>query len=136
MNEFSSYFLPFTSINLSCVFEFFFQIEGDITLKIITNNEQKDIPIRQGEIFLLPPRTPHSPQRPENTIGIVIERKRNLGEQDAFMWFCDNCNSKLYEEFFHLNNIVDDLPPVLNRFWENKEYRTCKDCGDIMAKPD
>ena len=116
--------------------EFFFQIEGDITLKIITNNEQKDIPIRQGEIFLLPPRTPHSPQRPENTIGIVIERKRNLGEQDAFMWFCDNCNSKLYEEFFHLNNIVDDLPPILNRFWENKEYRTCKDCGDIMAKPD
>ncbi len=115
--------------------EFFYQIEGDIVLKIITNNEQKDIHIQEGEIFLLPPRTPHSPQRPENTIGIVIERKRGPGEKDAFMWFCENCNSKLYEEFFLLKNIVDDLPPILNRFWDNQKYRTCKECGEVMSKP-
>ncbi|HIC74606.1 MAG TPA: 3-hydroxyanthranilate 3,4-dioxygenase, partial [Candidatus Marinimicrobia bacterium] len=50
--------------------EFFYQIEGDITLKVIDNGEPKDIPIREGEIFLLPPRMPHSPQRPANTVGL------------------------------------------------------------------
>ena len=100
--------------------EFFYQIEGDITLKVIDNGEPKDIPIREGEIFLLPPRTPHSPQRPANTVGLVVERKRLEEEMDAFMWFCESCDTKLYEEFFPLTNIVDDLPPILNRYWENK----------------
>ena len=115
--------------------EFFYQIEGDITLKVINNGEQKDIPIKEGEIFLLPPKTPHSPQRPANTVGLVVERKRLEGEMDAFMWFCESCNAKLYEEFFPLTNIVDDLPPILNRYWENKEHRTCDECAAVMEKP-
>ena len=115
--------------------EFFYQIEGDITLKVINNGEQKDIPIREGEIFLLPPKTPHSPQRPANTVGLVVERKRLEGEMDAFMWFCESCNAKLYEEFFPLTNIVDDLPPILNRYWENEEHRTCDECAAVMEKP-
>jgi 3-hydroxyanthranilate 3,4-dioxygenase len=116
--------------------EFFYQVEGDIVLKIIDDGEPKDIPIKEGEIFLLPPRTPHSPQRPTDTVGLVVERKRREGEQDAFMWFCESCNGKLYEEFFPLTNIVDDLPPILNRYWESEEHRTCGDCGAVMAKPD
>jgi len=115
--------------------EFFYQVEGDITLKVINNGEQKDIPIREGEIFLLPPKTPHSPQRPANTVGLVVERKRLEGEMDAFMWFCESCNAKLYEEFFPLTNIVDDLPPILNRYWENEEHRTCDECAAVMEKP-
>ena len=115
--------------------EFFYQIEGDITLKVIDNGEQKDIPIMEGEIFLLPPKTPHSPQRPANTVGLVVERKRLEGEMDAFMWFCESCNAKLYEEFFPLTNIVDDLPPILNRYWENEEHRTCDKCAAVMEKP-
>ena len=115
--------------------EFFYQIEGDITLKVINNGEQKDIPIREGEIFLLPPKTPHSPQRPANTVGLVVERKRLEGEMDAFMWVCESCNAKLYEEFFPLTNIVDDLPPILNRYWENEEHRTCDECAAVMEKP-
>ena len=115
--------------------EFFYQIEGDITLKVIDNGEPKDIPIREGEIFLLPPRTPHSPQRPTNTVGLVVERKRLEEEMDAFMWFCESCNAKLYEEFFPLTNIVNDLPPILNRYWENEEQRTCDACGAVMEKP-
>ena len=78
--------------------EFFYQIEGNITLKVIDNGEPKDIPIREGEIFLLPPRTPHSPQRPANTVGLVVERKRLEEEMDAFMWFCESCDTKLYED--------------------------------------
>ena len=115
--------------------EFFYQIEGDITLKVIDNGEPKDIPIREGEIFLLPPRTPHSPQRPANTVGLVVERKRLEEEMDAFMWFCESCDTKLYEEFFPLTNIVDDLPPILNRYWENEEHRTCDACGAVMERP-
>ena len=115
--------------------EFFYQIEGDITLKVIDNGEPKDIPIREGEIFLLPPRTPHSPQRPAITVGLVVERKRLEEEMDAFMWFCESCDTKLYEEFFPLTNIVDDLPPILNRYWENEEHRTCDECAAVMEKP-
>src|SRR4051812_29176832 len=56
--------------------EFFYQLEGDITLKVMDQGQAEDIPIREGEIFLLPPSVPHSPQRPAGTVGLVLERKR------------------------------------------------------------
>ena len=77
--------------------EFFYQVEGDITLKVIENDKPRDIPIRQGEIFLLPPHVPHSPQRPANTVGLVIERKRTPGELDGFQWYCEKCGAELSE---------------------------------------
>lgn len=55
--------------------EFFYQLKGNMILRIIENDRPKDIPIKEGEIFLLPPHVPHSPQRFENTAGLVIERK-------------------------------------------------------------
>ncbi len=115
--------------------EFFYQIEGDITLKVMDGNEVVDIPIREGDIYLLPPKVPHSPQRPANTVGLVIERKRNKGEQDGFQWYCEKCGDKLYDEYFELKNIVTQLPPVMNRFFESTEHRTCKSCGAVMAAP-
>lgn len=115
--------------------EFFYQLEGDITVKIIDDGKPKDIHIRQGEIFLLPPRTPHSPQRPANTVGLVIERKREQRELDAFMWYCENCGEKLYEEFLPLTDIVTQLPPIFERYWNNLEHRTCKACGTVMQPP-
>ena len=75
--------------------EFFFQVEGDITLKIIEDGQPVDVPIKEGEIFLLPPKVPHSPQRKANTVGLVIERYRRKGEKDGFMWFCEKCNHTL-----------------------------------------
>src|SRR3990172_3132309 len=86
--------------------EFFYQLEGDITLNVVEDGVPRAIPIRQGEIFLLPPKVPHSPQRPANTVGLVVERKRVPGEMDGFLWFCENCGSKLYEEYMQLTNIV------------------------------
>ena len=86
--------------------EFFYQIEGNMTLKIIKNKIPEDVKINEGEIFLLPPLIPHSPQRFKNTVGLVIERKRTTDELDGFQWYCDNCNKLLYEYFFHLENIV------------------------------
>lgn len=115
--------------------EFFYQIEGNIVLKVMDEGEPKDIPIRQGEIFLLPPKVPHSPQRPENSVGLVMELKRNHGETDGFMWFCENCNHKLYEEHFELTDIVKQLPVVMETFYSSEHLRTCDHCGTVMQKP-
>lgn len=115
--------------------EFFYQLEGDITVKIIDDGQPKDIHICEGEIFLLPPRTPHSPQRPENTVGLVIERKRTTAELDAFMWFCESCGHKLYEEFLPLTDIVTQLPPIFERYYNDVDHRTCPQCGAVMQPP-
>jgi 3-hydroxyanthranilate 3,4-dioxygenase len=115
--------------------EFFYQLEGDITLKVVDEGQPRDIPIRQGEIFLLPPHVPHSPQRPANTVGLVIERKRTPGELDGFQWYCEKCGAKLYEEFLPVTNIVTQLPPIFDRFYDNPKHCTCKKCGTKMARP-
>ncbi len=115
--------------------EFFYQLEGDIVLKVIEDGKPVDIPIREGEIFLLPGKTPHSPRRPANTVGLVMERYRREGEQDGFLWFCENCGTKLYEEYVVVTDIVQQLPVVMNNFFANEEHRTCKNCGTVMEPP-
>lgn len=118
--------------------ELFYMVEGDMTLRIMEETGPRDIEIKEGEMFLLPPHVPHSPQRRANTVGLVIERKRRDGEQDGFMWFCDSCHTKLYEEYIDLgdiNNIVIKLPQVFEHFWGNEANHTCKSCGQVMAKP-
>ena len=111
--------------------EFFYQVEGDMLLKVMEDGEPKDINIREGEIFLLPPKVPHSPQRFADTVGLVIERKRLPGEKDGLLWFCPKCNTKVYEEYFELKNIEKDFPPVFERFFGSKENRTCPQCGHL-----
>jgi 3-hydroxyanthranilate 3,4-dioxygenase len=113
--------------------EFFYQLEGDIVLRVMEDGKRRDLPIRAGDIFLLPPLVPHSPQRPAGTVGLVIERKRTPAELDGFVWYCEKCGEKLYEEFFHLSNIVTQLPPVFERFYANEANVTCKRCGTKMA---
>jgi 3-hydroxyanthranilate 3,4-dioxygenase len=114
--------------------EFFYQLEGDIVLRIVEDGKIRDIEINEGDIFLLPAKVPHSPQRPANTIGLVMELNRNHGEKDGFMWFCESCNEKLYEEYLTLEDIVKQLPPIMNRFYES-EHVECKSCGTKMTKP-
>ncbi len=114
--------------------EFFYQLEGDIVLKIIEDGKPKDIAIKEGEIFLLPGKVPHSPRRPANTVGLVIERYRQAGEMDGFIWHCENCGEKLHEEYVELTDIVSQLPPIMERFWSNDNLRTCKACGTYMEK--
>ena len=115
--------------------EFFYQLEGEMILRIMENGKPKDINIKEGEIFLLPPKVPHSPQRFENTVGLVIERKRNLDELDGFQWYCDECHNKLYEKYFIITNIVTQLPPIFEDFWNNNNARTCKNCNSYLEKP-
>jgi 3-hydroxyanthranilate 3,4-dioxygenase len=117
--------------------ELYFQVEGNIVLKIIDDGVPRDIPINEGDLFLLPPNTPHSPQRGPGTVGMVIEKIRNdeENEEDAFMWFCENCGTKLYEEFAFVSDIVKQLPPIMDRFYSNIDLRTCKKCGQVMEPP-
>lgn len=115
--------------------EFFYQVEGDIVLKVIENGKAVDIPIKEGEIFLLPPRIPHSPQRTKGSIGLVIERYRKEGEKDGFLWFCENCDHKLYDTYFELTNIETQLPKVMQHFYASKALCTCQKCGTVMQAP-
>ena len=115
--------------------EWFYQLEGEMVLRIQEDGRVRDIPIRAGESFLLPPRVPHSPQRMPDSIGMVIERKRLAHEDDGLMWFCENCNEKIYEEYFHLVDIENDFPPVFDRFYSSREHRTCKACGHLNPAP-
>jgi len=116
--------------------EFFYQLEGEMVLKIQEDGRVRDIPIRAGEVFYLPPRVLHSPQRMPESVGLVIERRRLPNELDGLLWFCERCNHKLYEEFFHLQNIETDFPRVFERFYGSLDARTCKSCAHVNSAPE
>ena len=115
--------------------EFFYQLEGNVMVKIQENGKEVEVPINEGDIFLLPPRVPHNPVRFKNTIGLVMERRRRNGEKDGLMWFCEKCNTKLYEEFFELNDITSQFQCVFETFYSSDDLRTCKSCGHKMDPP-
>ena len=115
--------------------EFFYQLEGDVSVKIMEDGKPRTIDIKEGDIFLLPPRTPHSPQRSANTIGLVMEVQRREGMKDRLQWYCENCNNQLHEDIFDLKDIVNELPRAMDRFYSSVEKRTCKKCGTVMEPP-
>ena len=115
--------------------EFFYQIEGDMVLKIMDEGVAKDIEIKEGEVYYLPPHIPHSPQRKANTVGLVIEQKREIGVDDGLYWFCENCNNNIHKALFTLVNIETDMPILFDEFYSNKALRTCKECGIVMKPP-
>jgi 3-hydroxyanthranilate 3,4-dioxygenase len=113
--------------------ELFYQIEGDICVRIQEDGKARDIIIKEGEMFLLPGNTPHSPMRGENTVGLVIEKVRKGTDlQDGLMWFCEECNNKLHEYRFPLSNIENDFIPRFKEYYGSLELRTCKKCGHVM----
>lgn len=116
--------------------EFFYQLEGDIVVKVQEDGKAVEVPIKEGEIFLLPPKVPHNPMRSANSIGLVIERRRSGEEKDGLLWFCENCNHKLYEEYFPLDNIETDFQRVFATFYGSEALRTCSQCGTMMTPPE
>ena len=112
--------------------EFFYQVEGQITLKLVVDGQHQDVVINEGDIFLLPSYIPHSPQRPANTIGLVIEHKRPEGAQDGLRWYCEHCGEVLHERFFVLTDIVVQLREAIEGFMGNQQLRTCDQCGHTM----
>lgn len=113
--------------------ELFFQIEGDVTVRIQENGQAKDIQIKEGEMFLLPAGIPHSPIRGENTVGLVIERVRKGTDlMDGLFWFCEKCNTPLHSYKFKLENIEKDFIPRFKEFYGSTDMRTCSNCNQVM----
>ena len=115
--------------------EFFYQVEGNMVLKTVQDGRMVDVPIREGEMYLLPAEVPHSPQRPAGSVGIVVERRRGPDELDGFSWYCENCGNPLYFERVAVANIETQLPEIFSRFYSSLEHRTCSVCGTIMQAP-
>lgn len=115
--------------------EIFYQLEGTMVLRIWNHQKIQNITIKQGEMFLLPKKIPHSPQRYEESIGLVIERKRKADEKDGFMWICDDCNKIVYETFVGVNDIEKDMPKIFQEFYADKFRSTCRFCQKQVTKP-
>ncbi|MBE8166984.1 MAG: 3-hydroxyanthranilate 3,4-dioxygenase [Shewanella sp.] len=112
--------------------EFFYQLKGDMVLKIIEEGICRDLIIREGDIFFLPAHVRHSPQRPmAGSIGLVIEPKRPEGLKDAFEWYCFNCEALVHRVEVSLKSIVDDLPPIYAQFYQDEQARTCLNCNEV-----
>lgn len=113
--------------------ELFYQLEGEIEVHIQDEGKKKTMKLSPGDMYLNPAKVPHSPVRKEGSVGLVVELKRNnLDGEDGLMWFCDNCNNKLHEVFFPLNDIEKDFLNHFKDFYSDEKKRTCSECGDVM----
>ena len=115
--------------------ELFYQIEGDMVVRLMEESGPRDVTIREGEIFLLPPRIPHSPQRPAGTVGMVVERQRKRGELDHLRWYCDGCGEILHQASFQLQDLGAQLKPVIEEYYRSDSQRTCDRCGHYHEAP-
>lgn len=112
--------------------EYFYQIKGNMHVKVMTDEGPQDVHIKEGNMWVLPRNTPHSPQRPEvGSVGLVVERVREEGTLEKFQWYCPNCNNLVHEVELQVRSIVDDLPPLFQAFYEDEQARTCAKCGTV-----
>ncbi len=112
--------------------EFFYQLRGDMVLKVVDDGVHYDVPIRAGEVFLLPPHVRHSPQRPQaGSVGLVVEPARAAGVRDGFEWYCFECKGLVHRVEVVVENLVDDLPPLYQAFYAGEKARTCPHCGAL-----
>lgn len=115
--------------------EFFYQVEGEMVLRLMEDGRPRDVPIRAGEMYYLAPGVPHSPQRMAGSVGLVIERKRQPGELDSLEWYCPACHTRVYSERFALEDIETQFGAVFERFYRSRELRTCPNCGTLHPAP-
>jgi 3-hydroxyanthranilate 3,4-dioxygenase len=109
--------------------EFFYQLRGNIVLRVLEEGRARDMPIREGDILLLPAHLRHSPQRPAGSIGLVVEKMRPAGVLDGFEWYCPRCAALVHRVEVNVKNIVTDLPPLFEAFYSGS--RECLKCGQI-----
>lgn len=116
--------------------ELFFQVEGDFLLRVVDAHEQvHELPIREGELFLLPPNVPHSPQRAGGTVGLVVERRRPKGEDDHIRFYCEKCGEVVHDEQFELADVNSQFKRMMEEFWSDATMRTCMHCGTVVQPP-
>lgn len=113
--------------------ELFYQIEGDIVLKIIEDGQPRDVSIKQGDLFLLPAKVPHSPRRPANTIGLVVEQPKAFIESHHLRWYCPGCQAVVYDAEFQPADIGKQIKDIIERFQSNPALRKCAQCGQLVS---
>ncbi|KAL8922054.1 MAG: hypothetical protein Q9208_005364 [Pyrenodesmia sp. 3 TL-2023] len=112
--------------------EWFYQYRGSMLLKVVDNGEHRDIAIREGEMFLLPPNTPHNPVRFADTVGIVLEQPRPKESLDRLRWYCPNDGEIVYEDAFHMTDLGTQIKAAVNAFKDDEKKRKCKKCGQLV----
>lgn len=122
-----------TDFHLEPFAEWFYQLKGNMHVIVVEDGKQRRIDVKEGEVFMLPGNTPHSPQRPEaGSIGVVVEQVRAEGETESFQWYCLNCSKLMHSVTLQVRDIVKDLPPVFEEFYNRSdEDRTCPNCGAV-----
>jgi len=114
--------------------EIFYMLKGDMILDYLRDGRRQTQVIREGELFLVPALTPHSPHRPADTWGLVVEIRRQLDETESLVWLCDRCDARLHEVTMHVADIEKELKTAIERFDANVELRTCRQCGHIQPE--
>ena len=120
-----------TDYHINETAEWFYQYRGAMLLKVVDDGEFKDIIIGEGEMFLLPPNTPHNPARFANTVGIVLEQPRPEKSLDRLRWYCGNCKQVVDEAAFHCTDLGTQIKEAVNSFKGSEERRRCKSCGTL-----
>ncbi len=115
--------------------EYFFQLKGDIVVRVREDGRIRDIPVREGETIFIPANVPHSPTRPPGTIGVVVERRRPAGETEHQQFYCESCGELVYDKEFDCTDIVEHFAQSMEEFWADSALNTCKQCGTPNGKP-
>lgn len=111
--------------------EFYYQLEGAMSLRIQRDGRPHDIQIAAGSAYLLPPRVPHAPRRPAGTVGLILERIRKPGEIDSHEWYCERCNALLFRKEAFIEVLERDMPPVFDAYYSKLDHQRCKACGQV-----
>ena len=113
--------------------EIFYQLKGDIVVEHLTEQGKRDSTVvGEGEIFLLPAMVPHSPHRPADSWGLVIEIKRRPDQTESLLWLCDRCDTKLHQVTMHVADIERELKSAIEGFDASDQLRTCGACGFVQ----
>jgi 3-hydroxyanthranilate 3,4-dioxygenase len=117
--------------------ETMYMIKGEMRLHYRTPEGKEAVAvIAEGAMIYTPAGTPHSPRFPPDAFALISERKRRPGEIDKFHWYCPKCDTLLREQQFIVDDYAKDpVSKAYRQFFESLEFRTCKQCGEVMPAP-
>ena len=121
-----------TDYHIDAFEEFFYQIKGDIVLRIQEDGKARDVEVKEGDVFLLPAYVPHAPMRPAGTVGMIAEIRREKDDPlDGFAWFCEKCNHQIFRQDAYIEVLERDMPPIFEAFYTDPENQVCDACGHV-----
>jgi 3-hydroxyanthranilate 3,4-dioxygenase len=114
--------------------EIFYMLKGAMVLEFMEEGRRHQQTIHEGEVLLVPALTPHSPHRPADTWGLVVEIKRRPDQTESLLWFCERCDAQLHAVTMHVGDIERDLKVAIEQFDGSLTLRTCQQCGHVQPE--